>query len=94
MSAPRPDGKQWNNFVQTHLDFEGENNVKRDFSKITKTAGVPYFEFLRCLWVCVRDTMTEVEFCKMNGNIPQKFFEEKVRDHENTKEIEKEISIL
>jgi len=93
MKHVRPDGKQWNNFVRTYLSFDGENNVNADFTKITKVAGVAYFEFLRASWVCMKDYITEQDFCKVNGNVPISFFEKNVRDHEVTKIMESEVII-
>lgn len=93
MSNLRPAQKQWNEFCQKHVSTDGVSNVKSDFSQITKTAGVPYFEFLRAMWVCTKDYMTPEEFCKINGNVPLKFFEKNVRDHEVTKVLEADTKI-
>jgi hypothetical protein len=94
MSNVRPTGKQWNDFVRKFCQFDGESNVNADFATITKTAGVPYFEYLRSMWICTRESVSEEEFCRINGNIPIKFFEKNVRDHVITKEMEADLKIV
>ena len=88
MNTIRPTTKQWNEFCNKYLSFDGETNINVDFQKITKVAGVPYFEFLRAMWVCTKDQYTVEEFCRINGGVPIKFFEKNVRDHEVTKLFE------
>lgn len=93
MSNIRPTQKQWNDFVEKFVSTDGVTNIKGEFSQITKGSGVPYFEFLRASWVCIKDYMTVEEFCKVNGNVPIKFFEKNIRDHEVTKLLEEDTKI-
>lgn len=84
----RPNQKQWNDFVKKYMKFDGESNVTADFSALSKTQGVAYFEYLRVAWIATREHFTEDEFCRINGNVPKKFFEKNVRDSEITKSME------
>ena len=89
----RPSQKQWNDFVKYKLDYESDiSNVREDFTKLSKTSGVCYFEFLRCQWLVSKDIMTVEEFCKMNGGVPLKVFEKNVRIAETDPEYEVVIS--
>lgn len=75
----RPTVKQENEFTKTFLVFDGESNVKGDFATISKKSGVAYFEYLRAAWAC-SDGMSEEEFCRINGGVPAKIFNEKVKN--------------
>lgn len=94
MAFQKADDRQWKVFMENHVSYDGETNMKSDFSKITKTAGVAYFEFVRAQWISCRDFQDPIEFCKMNGNMPLGFFEKNIRDHEATKEMEKDMVVI
>ena len=77
-----------NRFVREFIDTESDtSNIKGDFAKMSRMCAVPYFEFLRAQWEVSKDIMSEENFCKMNGNVPQKFFEKNVRDIQKDFEI-------
>ena len=80
----KPTDRQWNDFVKTYIDTESEDsNVKADFSVICKKMAVAYFDYLKAMWVACKDYMTEEEFCRINGKVEKKFFEEKIKVAEN-----------
>lgn len=84
----KPTDKQWNDFVTNFVDSESDvSNVKGTFSTISRTQAVPYYEFLKAQWICSRDHMTEEEFCKMNGDVPKKFFDGNIKDRDQEFEI-------
>lgn len=89
----RPDQKQWNDFVKQYISTDGNSNVKLDFNQLSRYAGVPYFEYLRVAWVATKEHFTEEEFCKINGNVPIKFFEKNVHDSDITKSLEVMVSL-
>lgn len=67
-------GDAWRNFM-TSIDFESnENNFKYDFQVMTKRYGQAYIEYCRAAWFVNDNILTEEEFRKINGNIPESFF--------------------
>lgn len=67
------DIKGWEDFCENGLQvFDGESNVSNNFQKMTKRFGKYYLAYLQAAYEA-RDQMTEEEFCKINGDIPQGF---------------------
>lgn len=67
-------GDAWRNFM-TSIDFESnESNFKYDFKVMTKRYGQAYIEYCRAAWIVNDNILTEEEFRKINGNIPESFF--------------------
>ena len=61
------------NFI-TSMDFESnENNFKYDFKTMTKKYGNAFIACMQAAWEA-NVTQTEDEFCKMNANMPNGFF--------------------
>lgn len=67
-------GDAWRNFM-TSIDFESDiNNFKYDFNIMTKKYGQSYIEYCRAAWIANDNILTEEEFKRINGNIPDSFF--------------------
>ena len=69
--------EEWNRFVEEGMpkDFDDiGSNVIYDFDKMTKKFGIAYLSYLEAAYAA-KDTMTDEEFCKINGNIPIKFLD-------------------
>lgn len=64
----------WDKFLDA-MDFESDvNNFKYDFKIMTKKYGNAFIEFLKASWIANDGIMTDIEFCKINANIPIGFF--------------------
>lgn len=72
--------EEWHNFVKNWVSYDDKSNVKSEFSKLSKSGGIAYMEYLQTAWVVCKDSMTEADFCNINGNVPRKFFETKIKD--------------
>ena len=94
MSNQKADARQWTNFIRDFVSLEDGSNMTQDFGKITQKAGVAYFEYLRAAWVCNDGQRTEEEFCKINGNVPIKFFHKNIRDHVDIENFKKDTVIF
>ena len=64
--------KEWTRFVEEGLVEVEESNTKYDFKKMCKKFGLAYLHYLEITYK-IKDTMTDEEFRKINGNIPSKF---------------------
>lgn len=61
--------------INEAFDFESDvNNFKFPFHIMTKKYGRAFIEYCRAMWY-VNETQDVDEFCKMNANMPIKFFE-------------------
>lgn len=61
------------------IDFESDNtNFKIGFEELTRYYGYAYKELCQIMWH-INETMTEEEFCQMNGNMPKGFFENVIK---------------
>jgi hypothetical protein len=66
-------------------DFDSENsNFKIDFGKLTAKYGKAFIVYLISsynanLQIPVEFRMSDDKFCKINGNLPIKFFENKIK---------------
>ena len=69
----------WDKFLES-MDVESsDSNFKYDFAHMTKRYGVAYIEFCKASWSANGGVLTEEEFMKMNGGMPRKFFEARVK---------------
>jgi hypothetical protein len=68
----------WNRFIREAIVEGSETNVSHPFKTLTKKYGLAYIEYLRAAWSAA-DDMTAEEFCRINGGVPQGFFDKKVR---------------
>jgi hypothetical protein len=69
----------WDNFM-TIVDFESDDtNFKIGFKEITKKYGRAYIEYCKSMWEANEGIQSEEEFCKMNGNMPIGFFNNKIK---------------
>ena len=67
--------KEWERFVKVGLLYTSDDsNVKYDFNKMTKKFGIAYLSYLEAAYEC-KDSMTDEDFCKLNGNVPINFLE-------------------
>lgn len=72
----------WNRFVREGLLVGEESNVKFTFKKMSKKFGLCYINYVKAAWEANAGCFTEEEFCVINGNVPQGFFDKKVKgDH-------------
>lgn len=70
----------WNRFVTEGLVPDNDEQVTRwDFTKMTKRFGKAYIEYLQAAYQALEGSMSDSEFCKYNGNVPQPFFLNKVK---------------
>jgi uncharacterized protein YrzB (UPF0473 family) len=69
----------WENFISIMDTESNDSNFKVDFKVITKKYGVAYIIFCKAMWEANDDVQTEEEFCKMNGNMPMGFFNNKIK---------------
>lgn len=69
----------WTNFL-TSVDWESdEKNFKFEFSVMTKKFGQAFMVFCQAQWATNDGILSEDEFCKMNANMPKKFFDNRIR---------------
>lgn len=69
----------WMNF-STAFDFDSpDRNFKYDFAVMTKKYGQAYIEYCRAAWAANDGVLDEEEFRRMNGNIPEGFFNGKIK---------------
>jgi hypothetical protein len=72
----------WTRFVSEATITDGDTNVKGEFKSLTKKFGLAYIEYCKVAWQANDGCLTEEEFCRINGNIPKGFFDNKVRTSE------------
>ena len=72
--------EDYNRMVREAMDCESDtSNFKYDFTHMTKKYGRAYITFCQAMWQANEGVQTEEEFCKMNGNMPMKFFENTIK---------------
>ena len=73
-------GRAWSHFIDEAMDFESEDtNFKYEFKFMTKKYGQAYIAYCKAAWEANDGVMSEEEFMKMNGNIPESFFNKVVK---------------
>ena len=69
----------WDNFL-TSIDWESDvNNFKYEFPMMTKKYGQAFMSYCKAQWAANDGQQTEEEFCKMNANMPKKFFDNRIK---------------
>ncbi len=68
--------EQHNAFVEgvKWASDESDKNFEEDFNKLSKKWGIAYLSFLEASYLS-KDSMSDEDFCKMNGNVPISFIE-------------------
>lgn len=68
--------------IENIIDFENDDkNFTMDFTKAGKKVGRDFIEMIQAMWASNGGSQTEEEFCKMNGDIPKGFFDNKVKNN-------------
>lgn len=70
---------EWNRLVTEGLSDDGQSNTRFPFSTMSKKFGLAWLEYCKVAWQANEGCMSEDEFCKINGEIPRKFFETKIK---------------
>ena len=69
----------WDNFMNA-VDWESDTgNFKYPFKVMTKKYGQAFIAFCKEQWQANEGVQTEEEFCKMNADIPQGFFDKVIK---------------
>lgn len=69
----------WDKFISS-MDFESNtNNFKFDFKAMTKSYGQAYMVFCQASWLANDGVLDEIEFMRMNANMPQSYFDKVIR---------------
>ena len=72
--------KAWDNFLDNACDFESDtSNFKVSFKVLTKKFGQAYMVFCKEMWKVNEGVMTEEEFRKMNGDMPEGYFNKVIK---------------
>jgi hypothetical protein len=74
-----PNSAQWDVFNKC-IDFESDtNNFKHDFKTMLKKHALAFIANCKAAWITNDGILTEEEFCSMNANMSQSFFESKIK---------------
>lgn len=70
----------WENFLNNAMDPESNiSNFKVPFNILTKKFGQAYMVFCKAMWEANDGVMSETEFIKMNGDMPESFFNKVIK---------------
>lgn len=71
--------KAWESFINV-MDFESDDtNFKVKFNILTKKYGQAYIDYCRTMWSINEGVLSEEEFRKMNGDMPETFFNKNIK---------------
>lgn len=74
----------WNRFCREatldNYDEEKQTNLKYSFKKLTSKYGKAYIEYVRTAWAINGGALTKEEFMKINGDMPESFFNKITKD--------------
>ena len=74
-----PKTENWNRLITDGLLVGEESNTKFPFKTMSKKFGVAWMAYCQAAWEANDDCLSEEEFCKLNGEIPDGFFKHKIR---------------
>jgi hypothetical protein len=69
VKIPNISQEDWSRLIAEGLDFNGKNNVKFDFVKMSKKFGASYLTYLQAAYDAKHE-MSDFDFCNLNGNVP------------------------
>ena len=74
--------EDYNRFLDEAVDFNSDDsNFKFTFPQMTKKYGRAFISYCIAAWEANGGGQTAEEFCKMNANMPIKFFESKINNY-------------
>jgi len=69
-----PTTQDWNRMCSEGLSTDGETNTKFPFSVMCRKFGLAFIEYLKSAY-SAKDTLSDEEFCRLNGGLPTSFLD-------------------